>query len=60
LEGWFPDRPHWFGALLDSIGFVRVPEPQGLALMCVPFQTPEAPHLMVSSLYYTWGDSDLF
>jgi hypothetical protein len=60
LAGWFPDRPHWFGRTLDSLGFIRVPEPQGLALMCVPFERPEAAEMMARSLYYTGGDSDLF
>lgn len=60
LEGWFPDRPRWFAKVLESIGFVRVPEPQGLALMCVPFEKPGAAEAMANNLYYTRGDSDLF
>jgi hypothetical protein len=60
LDGWFPDRPSWFSAVLESIGFVRAAEPQGLALMCVPFEQSESPRLMAESLYYTSGDSDLF
>ncbi len=60
LEGWFPDRPVWFSAHLESIGLVRAPEPHGLALMCVPFEKPGAADEMSKSLYYTKGDSDLF
>jgi len=60
LEGWFPDRPRWFAEVLDSIGLVRASEPEGLALMCVPFEKARAADAMLEGLYYTRGDSDLF
>ncbi len=60
IEGWFPERPHWWGSWLARAGFAAAPEPQDLSLMCVPFVMPEAPERMRESLYYTMGDSDLF
>jgi hypothetical protein len=59
LDGWFPERPSWFDALLTRAGMERTPEPQGLSLMCVPFVVADAESEM-RSLYYTMGDGDLF
>jgi hypothetical protein len=60
IEGWLPPRPPWLDALLRDLHFEPRPEPQGLGLMCVPFAMPAATARMRESLYYTWGDSDLF
>jgi len=60
IEGWFPPRPQWFDAILHNLAFETRPEPQDLSVMCVPFTWPEATAGMRASLYYTWGDSDLF
>lgn len=60
IEGWFPRRPLWFDDALRSLGFEQRPEPQDLSLMCVPFVSANAAAEMRRSLYYTWGDSDLF
>jgi hypothetical protein len=60
IEGWFPPRPQWFDAILRELNFETRPEPQDLSVMCVPFAMPEATATMRESLYYAWGDSDLF
>jgi hypothetical protein len=60
IEGWFPPRPAWFDDALRSLGFEQRPEPQDLSLMCVPFVQASAVADMRRSLYYSWGDSDLF
>ncbi|HEY4641855.1 MAG TPA: GNAT family N-acetyltransferase [Thermoanaerobaculia bacterium] len=60
VEGWFPPRPSWFDVMLRDAGFVTHPEPQDLSVMCVPFVMQDAVARMRESLYYTWGDSDLF
>ncbi|HEX8617349.1 MAG TPA: hypothetical protein VF911_07175 [Thermoanaerobaculia bacterium] len=60
VEGWFPSRPRWFDEILTSLGFAVRPEPQDLSVMCVPFAWPDAVARMRESLYYTWGDGDLF
>jgi hypothetical protein len=60
IEGWFPPRPAWFDAILRDLAFELRPEPQDLSVMCVPFTIPEATAAMRESLYFTWGDSDLF
>jgi hypothetical protein len=60
VEGWFAPRPRWFSTILAEIGFVTEDEPQNLSLMCVPFELSDAVERMRTSLYYTWGDSDLF
>ena len=60
IEGWFPPRPRWFDTVLRDLGFETRPEPQDLSVMCVPFTMADAPQRMRESLYYTWGDSDLF
>jgi hypothetical protein len=60
IEGRFPPRPQWFDAILRELSFETRPEPQDLSVMCVPFAMPEATATMRESLYYAWGDSDLF
>lgn len=60
VEGWFPPRPAWLSEHLGRVGFTQQPEPQDLSLMCVPFALAETAAVMRRSLYYTWGDSDLF
>ncbi|HEX8168906.1 MAG TPA: hypothetical protein VF824_00020 [Thermoanaerobaculia bacterium] len=60
IECWFPPRPRWFDGVLNELSFVTSPEPQDLSVMCVPFALPDAVARMRESLYYAWGDSDLF
>jgi hypothetical protein len=60
IEAWFPRRPAWFAACLEGLKFEGKPEPQDLALMCVPFTMPDAVERMRQDLYYTLGDSDLY
>ena len=60
VEGWFTPRPRFLPPVLEAFGFSREPEPQGLALMCVPFEDPSAPEWLGRELYYTLGDGDLF
>ncbi len=60
IEGWFSDRTDWFAQELVNLGFQRHPEPNDLALMCVPFSAQDPTETMRQSLYYTLGDSDLF
>ena len=60
VQGWFSPRPAWFATMLDDLGFRVEPEPQDLALMCVPWQERDAAAQMRRALYYTYGDSDLF
>lgn len=60
IEAWFPPRPAWLDAALLSLGFETRPEPQDLSVMCVPFTWPDAVSRMRESLFYAWGDSDLF
>lgn len=60
IEAWFPPRPVWFHRLLAEAGFEERAEPQDLSFMCVPFVWPDAVAAMRESLYYSWGDSDLF
>ena len=54
IECWSRDES------LHTFGFEQRAEPQDLGLMCVPFTMPDATARMRESLYYTWGDSDLF
>lgn len=60
IECWFPPRPRWFDAILHELGFETRPEPQDLSVMCVPFVWRDAVARMRESLFYSWGDSDLF
>ena len=60
IEAWFPPRPAWLDAVLREAGFEARQQPQDLSVMCVPFLWPEAVRRMRDSLYYSWGDSDLF
>jgi Acetyltransferase (GNAT) domain len=60
IETWLPPRPQWLDLALRELGFETRPEPQDLSVMCVPFGWPDATARMRRSLFYTWGDSDLF
>lgn len=60
IAGWFPARPAWFDSSLRELAFESRSEPQDLSVMCVPFTLAQATAAMRESLYYTWGDSDLF
>jgi hypothetical protein len=60
VECWFPPRPAWFDRILRQLGFETRPEPQDLALMCVPWEMRDATDAMRARLYYAMGDSDLF
>jgi hypothetical protein len=59
VETWATSRPAWWRSLVMEQGFEAKPEPNGLALVFVPFEVdPETE--MRERLYYTMGDSDLF
>ena len=60
VEMWLPPRPQWLDRVVSGLGFQTRPEPQDLSVMCVPFAWRDAVSRMRESLYYTWGDSDLF
>jgi hypothetical protein len=60
IDGWFPQRPAWFDAILRDLQFESRPDQQNLSLMCVPFELPDASARIRERLYYTYGDSDLF
>lgn len=60
IETWLPPRPEWLDRTLRELGFETRPEPQDLSVMTVPFTLPDATAKMRESLFYTWGDSDLF
>jgi hypothetical protein len=60
IDGWFPQRPAWFDAILRDLRFESPADPQDLSLMCVPFELPDATARIRERLYYTYGDSDLF
>ncbi len=59
IVGWFSERPRWWSRQLDSLGFVRQPEPDSLVTIQVPFVCGDA-LLQLRESYYTKGDSDLF
>jgi len=59
LEGWFTTQPGWWSTALADLGLLEAPEPQDLGLIYVPFLEAE-PADGFRSLYYTWGDGDLF
>jgi hypothetical protein len=59
LTAWFPPRPSRWARWLEDHGFRRRPEPNDLAVMCVPFLEPECEEMLRAS-YYTQGDGDLF
>ena len=59
VSGWFGGAPPGLVQSLEKLGFQRTREPDDLALMCVPFEEPEAPEAL-KDLFYTLGDSDLF
>lgn len=60
IDGWLSRHPAWWDRLLHDVQFAERAEPQNLGLMCVPFSMADATERMRRSLYYTWGDSDLF
>ena len=60
VEAWIPPRPQWLDLALRNLGFETRPEPQDLSVMCVPFIWGDATATIRESLFYTWGDSDLF
>ncbi|HUP25686.1 MAG TPA: GNAT family N-acetyltransferase [Thermoanaerobaculia bacterium] len=60
IVAWFPPHPVWWHEALLGLGFGTAPEPQSLGLMVVPFLDADAPQWTGSSLYYSYGDSDLF
>ena len=59
VEGWLTTRPAWWDETVTALGFDRRPEPQELGLIYVPFEHDPGEDFR-RSLYYTWGDSDLF
>jgi hypothetical protein len=60
IVAWFPAHPGWWDEALRRLGFVHRPEPQQLALGVAPFLDADAPRWTAETLYYTYGDSDLF
>ena len=60
IECWFPERPLWWDARLEEIGFRTEAEPNDLRLTGPVFNDPRAPEILKSNFYYTMGDSDLF
>jgi hypothetical protein len=59
IVGWFSERPRWWSKQLDSLGFVRSPEPDSLVTIQVPFVCGDALS-QLRGAFYTKGDSDLF
>ena len=59
IVGWFSERPRWWSRQLDSLGFVRRPEPDSLVTIQVPFVCGDALS-QLRGAFYTKGDSDLF
>jgi hypothetical protein len=59
VVAWFPPRPAWWHRELESLGFARETEPDGLDLGIVCFSEPTDPEGFRRDLYYTMGDSDL-
>lgn len=60
VTGWFPPRPSWWHAELETLGFVEAPEPDDLDLGIVSFSGPTDGERFRRDLYYTMGDSDLY
>lgn len=64
IEGWFANRPSWWGEILQSLGFGEEAEPNGLHLTPPIFTgapaMEEITEEMKNGFYYTLGDSDLF
>jgi hypothetical protein len=60
VVAWFPPRPGWWHRELESLGFARETEPDGLDLGIVCFSEPTDAESFRRDLYYTMGDSDLF
>lgn len=59
VEGWFAERPAWWRAQLEKLGFARRDEPNALGFMVLPDNAPDAA-ARLPELYYTMGDGDLF
>lgn len=59
IESWFSLRPDWWRESLETLGFERSEEPNGLALMTLPEAESQAV-TRLQRLYYTMGDGDLF
>ncbi|MBI5101801.1 MAG: methyltransferase domain-containing protein [Nitrospirae bacterium] len=60
VEGWFSRHPDWWSGLLETTGFKVVPEPNELTPCFVIFGGKVNRDKLEDTLYYTWGDSDLF
>ncbi len=60
IVGWFGERPSWWVDFLRSFGFTAEPEENGLKMVVIRFGEAIDPNTFGDSLYYTWGDSDLF
>ncbi len=65
IVAWFPERPAWWSDTLEALGFQQGAEPQDLGLVVVPFDSQDTPRgglapALRASLYYSYGDSDLF
>ena len=65
IKAWFSTKPEWWRSHLLSLGFAPRPEPDGLTLCYRSFNNPLMDRHTVTerlnhSLYFTWGDSDLF
>lgn len=59
IVGWFSERPRWWSKQLDSLGFVRSPEPDSLVTIQVPFVCGDSV-LQLRRAFYMKGDGDLF
>ncbi|EFK11518.1 conserved hypothetical protein [delta proteobacterium NaphS2] len=65
ITAWFSENPKWWREHLLSLGFAPRPEPDGLTLCYRSFNNPIMDRNKVTerlnhSVYFTWGDSDLF
>ncbi len=60
VEGWFGRKPGWWDKALRDTGFVAMREPSALHLTIRNGSDEKIPDLLRESLYFTWGDSDLF
>lgn len=60
IEGWFPARPDWWGAMLIDAGFRAETEPNNLRFCIGNIVNSAAFDIASKHFYYTMGDSDLF
>ena len=60
VVGWLAPHPPWWVGRLEALGFVRAPEPNGLAPTFKVFDPAYGVAALGRSLYFTEGDSDLF